>query len=387
METASLIRNYQPVDAALWTEDNYFRESQKFINNRRLTENVDSAYLMSQGKFRRLGFLGGVRRERTEIDAFGYVRARALSTAAQQLADPIGAARRDYANNARRLNRSYSDNLPSAHFSYDVTKSLRAKLAWSSSFGRPPPTNLLPNETPNEAARIIVINNPGILPQKAREWDAALEYYFEPVGLVSVGWFKKNIRDYIVTGIETGIVAPGVNNGFNGDYEGFTILQTANAGTADVNGWEVSYQQQFTFLPGLLRTAAFSANYTYLRAQGNFGGTITLTSNQVPGFIPQTGNLNLSWRYKAFGARVRANYHGRYINAFNAAAPARNQYRFARTVTDLGFTFKLPRGMQLFLDVSNVTNEPQQFYRNLPSQMERTIINGTTISAGVSGRF
>ena len=37
-------------------------------------------------------------------------------------------------------------------------------------------------ETPNDTARTITFNNPGIKPQKASNWDATVEYYFEPVG-------------------------------------------------------------------------------------------------------------------------------------------------------------------------------------------------------------
>ena len=70
-ETDALIRDYAPVDAALWTEDNYFRESQQFINTRELTERVTAGYAMTQGRAGALGFLAGVRQERTEVDAFG----------------------------------------------------------------------------------------------------------------------------------------------------------------------------------------------------------------------------------------------------------------------------------------------------------------------------
>ena len=110
----------------------------------------------------------------------------------------------------------------------------------------------------------------------------------------------------------------------------------------------------------------------------------------VPTAVAQvslTGNANLSWRYRALGVRVRTNYHGSYINSFSAATPARNQYRYARTVTDLGFTWQLRPNTQLFWDIANLTNEPQAFYRFVPSQMERTIINGVTWTMGISGRF
>jgi TonB-dependent receptor len=385
-ETASMIKSYSVTNPAIWSEDGYFRESQKYINTRDLTETATAGYAMLQGRIGRLGFLGGVRDERTKVDAFGYVRAHVLSSTAQQTADPAGSAQRDYANNGRVIRGDYDNTSPSIHLNYDLTPSLKARASWSTSLARAPFSNLFPSETPDDANRRLTINNPALKPQYNKEWDAALEYYFEPVGELSLGWFRKDIRDYIVSGIDGGFVPTGADNGYNGDYAGYQILQTANAGTAIVNGWEASYQQQFTFLPGLLRTLGFSANYTYLRTHGVFAGTSYLTSNQVAGFIPQTGNMNLSWRYRAFSIRARANYHGRYINSFSTT-PARNQYRFARTVTDLGFSYQLRANTQLFCDITNLTNEPQKYYRYVTTQTERIILNGTGVTLGLSGRF
>jgi hypothetical protein len=99
----------------------------------------------------------------------------------------------------------------------------------------------------------LTINNPSLLPQTATNWDATLEYYFEPVGNLSVGWFHKEIKDYIVSGIDAARSAPGRQR-LQRRVRGLHILTSANAGTAFVQGWEFSYQQQFTFLPGLLRT-------------------------------------------------------------------------------------------------------------------------------------
>jgi hypothetical protein len=39
------------------------------------------------------------------------------------------------------------------------------------------------------------------------------------------------------------------------------------------------------------------------------------------------------------------------------------------------------------VDVANLFNEPQALYRSVPSQMSTTIINGTSITFGVNGRF
>jgi hypothetical protein len=43
--------------------------------------------------------------------------------------------------------------------------------------------------------------------------------------------------------------------------------------------------------------------------------------------------------------------------------------------------------LSLSADINNLTNSPQAFYRGIPDQMQSTIIQGTTITMGVSGRF
>ena len=88
--------------------------------------------------------------------------------------------------------------------------------------------------------------------------------------------------------------ARGTDNGFNGEYGGFTLLTSSNAGTAIVQGWEFSYQQQFTFLPGLLKGLSGSANYTMHRHARRFrrhGQSQHRTRS--PGFIPRAANVSL----------------------------------------------------------------------------------------------
>jgi TonB-dependent receptor len=342
---------------------------------------------MTQGRFGRTGFLGGVRREKTETESYGWVRARSGSTAAEQRADPIGSAERDYANTYRELEGSYTKSFPSIHLNHDLTNNLKARVSWSTSFGRPPLVNLLPGETPSETNQTLTINNPSLLPQMATNWDASLEYYFEPVGVLSVSWFHKEIEDYIVNGIDGGVVGSGNDNGFNGEYEGFRILTRANAGTAVVQGWEFSYQQQFTFLPGLLKGLSASGNYTLIDTRGDFGGAQKRSTGDVPGFIPRTGNLGIAWRYGRVSARVAINYVGDYITNFSAVDSPRNLFRFKRTIVNAGVAYHFRPWLNLTLDVANLFNEPESRYRGYSHRMQATNIPGTTITMGMNGRF
>ncbi|WP_414660350.1 TonB-dependent receptor [Horticoccus sp. 23ND18S-11] len=391
--TSMFIDERTPKDPTLWSEDLYYALQQRYTGTRSVTETVTAGYFMAQGKFGKEGilgrtsFLGGVRMEKTDDDSFGWVRARIGSTTAQQVADPVGSATRDYAGTRRVIEGSYTKSFPSIHLTHDITPNLKARLSWSTSFGRPGFGELFPNETVNENAQTLTINNASLLPQNAKNWDASLDYYFEPVGNFSVGFFTKTIKDFIVRNINVGTVASGQDNGYNGDYAGFTEFTSANAGTAYVQGWEFSYQQQFTFLPGLLKGLSGSVNYTQIDTHGDFGGATYLSGGQVVGFIPKAANVMLSWRYKRFSTRVLYNWTGDYIVEYSAATVGRNRWRRAMDTVNLGLAYQLNPKVNLTCDVSNLFNEPQQIYRGFRNQPSTIIYNFITVNVGVNGRF
>ncbi|HUR56928.1 MAG TPA: carboxypeptidase-like regulatory domain-containing protein, partial [Opitutaceae bacterium] len=132
-----------PKDPTLWVEDRYFHEQSKFTATNSVSEEVTAYYLMANGRLGRegllgrTGFLGGVRYEDTKTEGRGWVRARRATTAAQQQADPAGSAAKDYAGTRRVINGSYSDFYPSVHAFHDITSNLKARVSWSTSFGRP----------------------------------------------------------------------------------------------------------------------------------------------------------------------------------------------------------------------------------------------------------
>ncbi len=392
-DTNMFLSNRKLLNPGLWSEDLYYFYQSKYSSSRSLLEKVSAGYLMADGKFGRdgllgrTGFLTGVRVERTETEGYNWpqVRASLRSTAAQRLADPAGSADRDYIY--RKIGGSYTQSFPSAHLMHDITPNLKARASWSTGFGRPGYTTALPGESANENAMTLTVNNPALLPQRASNWDTTLDYYFEPVGNISVGWFHKTITDYIVSGIGQGQIGSGLNNGFNGEYAGFERLTSLNAGTAYVQGWEFSYQQQFTFLPGLLKGLSGSANYTIIDTHGDFGQRSTLSGGQVAGFIPRSINFMLSWRYRSFSTRVLYNLTSDYLSSYDATNPARNTFRRELETVNVGVAYLLRPSMSLNVDVSNIFNAPQVLYRGYRDRMQTTIINGVAINVGISGRF
>ncbi|MBI5768061.1 MAG: TonB-dependent receptor [Verrucomicrobia bacterium] len=366
-----------------WTEDVYTNTVTQYRNKRGVTEALSAAYVQGQAKLGRFGVLTGVRAERAVIDGVGYVLvAGAASTAAQRTADPVGAALSDW-NHPQAISGDYRGTYPSVHLTYDLALGLKARASWSNTVGRPGFTNLFPSYSASDPNRSVTINNPALKPQRAATTDAVLEYYFEPVGLFSVGFFKKRIQDYIVT-IEAGTVPLGASNGYDGQYEGYQIFTRGNSGFGEVQGWEISYQQQFSFLPGALKGLSGFANLTTLTTRGNYGGSTVTT--KLAGFVPKTGNVGLNFRYRKFGARGLVNYTGTTLTN-PSTNPAAERFQYERKVVNLSLSYDLHPRVTLFLDGANLFNEPIRYYRYLESRQQQSTITGTAFTAGVSGRF
>jgi TonB-dependent receptor len=369
----------RPRDPSVWREDLYYHETQKFTATRSLTESTSAAYAMAQGRLGcdgflgRTGYLGGVRVEGTTVDSWGWVRSRALSTAAQQTADPAGSAARDYANNAREIHGSYTNAFPSLHAHHDLTSNLKLRASFSTSYGRAALNNFFVNETPDEANQRLSVNNPALQPQTAKNWDTSLEYYFEPVGQLSLGWFHKEIHDYIIDNQEIRIIPSGPDNGYDGEYSGWTERTSVNGGTAVAQGWEFSYRQQFTFLPGLLKGLAGSFNYTWIDTHGMFDGNVYLTRQEVPGFIPYAANASLSWRYRKFSARILYNFTGECITAYNATSPALHLYRFSMKTVNVGVGYQVSPSLGFSFDVANLFNDREPLFSSYQAYAGNTV--------------
>jgi TonB-dependent receptor len=201
-----------------------------------------------------------------------------------------------------------------------------------------------------------------------------------------VGYFRKDIRDFLFSA-NIGVVATGTNNGFGGEYAGYQLNTTRNGGSAKVEGWELSYQQELTFLPGLLRGLGVYANLTDLKTEGDYGvpGTTT-TATELVNFVPRTTNAGLSFRYRGLMARLNVSYTSSHLTTGSTAAVSR-VYLFPRTILNTNLSYQLGRGLSLFADVANLTDEPQRWYLGHKGRPYRSTLQGGTVTLGLRGTF
>ncbi len=366
-----------------WWADQYYDETRTFLGTRRVTEDVSSGYVMGSTRWQSLRAVAGVRYERTAVEGQGFVRARTLATAAT-IPDPVQRARADYGN-TRRIEGSYGEMFPGAYLTYYLSRNVLARANWSNSIGRPPFANLVPVENVNDLAQTLTVANPALKPQLARNLDLSLEYYFEPVGIVSAGVFRKSIKDFIVNlGGQT--VPNGPDNGYGGSYGGYSLITDLNGGTATIDGVELSWQQQLSFFPGALRRLNVFANYTRLTTEGDYGIIGPRTTNLVANFVPTTVNGGLSFPWKGFRSRLLVNYTGEHLVGYSSD-PSRLRYRFSRTFANLNLSYVFSPRLEIYCDFQNMFNAPHKWYYYTPDRVQAVYYNGAFVNFGISGRY
>ena len=387
------MRDHIVASPGLWREDRVFALTQTLANDLYAQEDVRAAYLMGHTRWGRASLLGGVRIEDTEVEGEGPLRRVSPEERARRAAwvgpvteeEGLRRVRAEWGVRQRQSN-DYRHAFPSLHFKVEPRPGLIARLGYTAGIGRPNFNAITPNITVNEDTRVVTANNPGIKPQYSENFDASLEYYFEPVGLVSAGVFQKEISDFMFTAGGT-FIGTGGDNGFDGQYSGYELQTQRNGGSARVRGFELSYQQQFTFLPGWLKGFGAFANYTKLESRGDYGtiGTVRSTSELV-GFTPSTANAGLSYILGRYNLRVAYNYKDAKLMAFNAAEN-RRRYEVASNRVDLKLRYLFTRTFDVYVDLYNVFNEKQREVWGYDRPRYVRDRNDPQIHAGVNGRF
>src|SRR5262249_55582084 len=120
---------------------------------------------------------------------------------------------------------------------------------------RPDSYQLVPYATQDDSASpvTVAIGNPDLKPSHANNYDLLFEQFLKPVGMIQAGVFYKTLSDpqAAVTTIPT-----------SGIYAGDQVSQWVNATDAKLYGFEMSYQQHLTYLPGALAGFGIFANYS-----------------------------------------------------------------------------------------------------------------------------
>lgn len=357
-------------------------------NDTKYNEQIRAAYLQTSVRFGRFRLLGGFRMEETETEGTAWVR----NTTSTWGGNSVGGTSLDptvvNANVARaarsfvRRNTdggSYRNFFPGVHLVYEPVASLLGRASYNRSISRPSVASLIPTVTENLENNTVSMGNPDLLPYLSDNFEISIEKYFEPVGQFSVGAFWKEISNYSRS-LSATVGPEGIDG--QGQYAGYTLSTTRNIGSARIRGVELSYQHQFSFLPGALKGLGAMANFTYLEAEGDFGSTVTTT--KLAQLAPRSGNAGVNYRYRGFDVRLLANWTGQKYKSTNSGVDV---YADERLFLDVKLQYSFRRKYDLFLDISNLTDEPTRTDIALSGPRFFATNQGIGFVGGVRARF
>jgi len=338
-----------------------------------LIEKVSAGYLMNTVDFSKVRLVAGIRIEGTNLDT--------KAPLFDQDGNLIGTS---------RANGSYVKVLPSASLRFALTNETNLRLVYSRGLSRPDPQDIAQAVTVDPTANptAVTLGNPNLKAETADNVDILVEHYINPFGMVSAGYFYKNLTDPIVQGIVK--VSTGGFGGTNCTAANpCQLSQMINAGSAWLNGFEAAYLQHLTFLPGMFRGLGISANYSYTasRASGLPG------RSDHPRLIrnaPHSWNVSPTYDRGRVSVRVGLSYNAANVNAYQfhdgapggIKGPFGDDYFFAHLQVDAQGSVRLSHGFSFVMYGLNLTNELFGFYFGSTQFLHQREYYRPTVAAG-----
>ena len=194
------------------------------------------------------------------------------------------------------------------------------------------------------------IGNPDLKATTATAYDLLVERYFRNVGFMSAGAFYKNLTNFIYPTSRPRLASEDLG-------EATLVTQPVNGPTAKLYGYEVAWQQNLTFLPGVLRGFGLNANYTRTQSESTIPGR-TGAKLQLPGQTGNAGNIGAFYDRGPVSLRVGGNYSGEFLSTINPLTADGDTRTRARLQWDASGSLQLPRRAKLFAEAINLTNTP-----------------------------
>jgi TonB-dependent receptor len=268
----------------------------------------------------------------------------------------------------------HSVALPMFHVKYGINDNMFARLAYTETMARPNYGSLVPYVLAEDEE--AEAGNPELVPAHSKNIDFMFEYYVGPLGIVSFGYFTKDIADYFYVGVFENLVVQGK------EYE--EVKMPTNGEGATLSGWEINVQQQLSFLPGPLSGLGVYANYTSTTSEADYGTDREKTT--LPGQAGNTGNFSLSYETKKLSARLSYALSDKYIVEVGGE-PAEDVYYEPANRIDISLSYDPMANLTILADLMNVNNAPLGYFQGSESTPIQRELYGPSFRMGLQYDF
>ncbi len=316
--------------------------------------------------------------------------------------------------------------LPSLDFNIELTEDLLARVSYSRSLARPSigalRSNTSYNGNPKVGQRKLGEGDPTLKPYLSDNLDLSLEYYYKEGSYASIGYFKKQVENFIVTisyaeefgGLrdaylgeraETAraeLIALGIqpsdqaihdqinaNLGLPSNtpitaeetdpYTTFSIAREVNLETGNMYGLELAVQHMFGE-----SGFGFQANATLVH------GDVEADRNEIEQAFALPGmsnSANFSAIYDKDGLSARLSYNWR--DEFLSGSDQHNSPVFTESYSqwDVNVNYAVNDHLTVFFEGLNITEETQRAYVRFSEQFLRGAQFGARYNIGARYSF
>jgi TonB-dependent receptor len=338
-----------------------------------LNEKISAAYLMATVDVNpKFTIFGGVRFEHTAESLSSNLF---LSGAASGV-EPIN------------LKHSYNTMLPNLQFKYDLHDKTVLRGAVTYTIGRPDFLDMVPIAELNYVDAdnnglyegSLEIGNPDLKPYESMNIDVYVTRYLPNDGAVSLGYFHKRIKNPIYDWFREEVDVEFAGRQFETLYRESRF----NANPGRIDGIELTYQQNFRFLPAPFDGFGVVLNYAWIDSSvSTFDRPDEVTFFRQPDSI---ANAQLYFENKRFEARLAYHWQAENLEGIGDT-PKQDSYGDKRGVLDFKGSVRLNNNWSIYAEARNLTNDTDRNFQG--DRRYITLINqfGITYLAGIAWSY
>ncbi len=254
-----------------------------------------------------------------------------------------------YINN---YNHSYDKVLPSANLRFNLTDDVLARFAASQTMTRPDYSALAGSYSLDDLTHTGSGGNPQLKPLISTNFDATLEWYFAPRGLVSAGVYNMALSDYVTFGNQNLLFKDQMASNTAGHdvFSNYMVSVPTNT-NGNVKGIELNYIQPIGDHFGV------QTNYTY--ASGHADG-----DKPLQGTSKHTYNISGYFENEMFNARISYTYRSSF---FDGVSRTDTYYQAGIGNLAASVGYNINQWMSVSLDAMNLNNPRLRYYTTNPA--------------------
>lgn len=274
-----------------------------------------------------------------------------------------------------KVESSYDNYLPSLNLALNITPDVVARLAYGRSITRPglSSLNIAGPVFGYETRTVANIGNPELKPYESNDVDLGVEWYFGEGGLLAVQLFNKDIVQSLKTDVVEQMVPqeywdaiyndPRYDESYNADpaVVPYTFYIPVNDDKGNsVKGYELIYNQPFTFFSGWASKFGTAANYTHVKAKDSTG------------LSPNSFNFTVYYDTERYGARVSVNKRDDYLLSEPGGNGHLQERKYGPTHVDFSSFWNFNDHLTFTLEGINITDEIERIYGTADGTMKLT---------------